>query len=160
VGINGRRTLRGGLAAGATRVVGHTAVDLLLLTSAFATLSARLEPGFARTLARPSTIIGMMAVHVLLGIATIFAYAAMRRRSGAGPRIALTAGFATWAAASALWGCTVFFGLVPWTLFAARVSVSLPIGLLAALVGAREYEGAHEATRESTPAGPPSAITA
>lgn len=67
----------------------------------------------------------------ILGILTVWAYAAIRPRFGPGPRTALTAAFAIWLAAHVAYASYAFMGLYPWSLILAS-SVG---GLVAALVG-------------------------
>jgi len=137
--INAPRALLGGITAGATRIAGQGLLDSALLTAFHGSAGARLDPSFARALTSSTGTVGIMTIQLLLGIATVFLYAAMRPRFGGGSRTAIGAGLATWAAAAALWSVTVMLHLVPWMAYLTRVAVALPISLVAALAGARLY---------------------
>jgi len=137
--INAPRALLGGIAAGATRIAGQGLLDAALLPAFHGSAGARLNPAFASALTSSAGTVGVMTIQVLLGIATVFLYAAIRPRFGGGSRTVISAGLAAWALASALWSVTVLLHLVPLTVFLARVAVALPISLVAALAGTRLY---------------------
>lgn len=67
-------------------------------------------------------------------------YAAIRPRYGPGPKTALVAGFAWWVIVSLQSGKWVAVGFVPVKATLARLAITLPAILLAALVGAWPYE--------------------
>lgn len=129
------RTLLGGMAAGVTRVAGHGFLDVITASMMIQAEGVRVAPTAGTPAATVTTI--ALAIQFFIGVATIYLYAAMRPRFGAGARTAVGAGLLTWGAAALLWSVTVMVGLVPLTAFVLRASALLPIALVAALIGAR-----------------------
>jgi hypothetical protein len=78
-----------------------------------------------------SGTLGWVIVDFVLGILTVWVYAAIRLRFGAGPRTALTAAFVIWLAVHAGYVSYAFMGLYPWSLILGS-SIG---GLIAALAG-------------------------
>ena len=77
---------------------------------------------------------------LVLGISTMWLYAAIRPRYGPGPKTAVVAGFALWFFVSwvdVFWGA---LGAVPLGTLVGPVAVRLPIVLVAAVVGAWAYK--------------------
>jgi hypothetical protein len=141
--MNVRGVVLGGLLAGLVINVGETLLNMVVLAE-------RNQADFARLNLPPMSggVIGVfVALCFLLGIATVWLYAAIRPRFGAGPKTAATA-------AAAVWFCAYVFpgvGQVAAGMFSAQtVSVALLWGLaevtLAALAGAYVYQ-------EKAPAG-------
>lgn len=96
------------------------------------------------TLDEPGNSTGLRAIVLImplvLGVSTMWLYAAIRPRFGPGPRTAAMAGFAVWFFASwddATWAV---FKAVRLRAFAGPAAVSLPIVLVAAVVGAWLYK--------------------
>ena len=92
------------------------------------------EPGSSTAL---RAVVAIMPL--VLGISTMWLYAAIRPRHGPGPKTAALAGFALWLFSSwvdATWA--VFKGVRPEG-FLKPAAVSLPIVLVAAVVGAWLY---------------------
>ena len=88
---------------------------------------------------RASLVAFLLAVNLAEGIWSMWLYAAIRPRFGAGPRTAIIAGCAWWAISMLIdltWGS---FGLVPMATLAGPILASLPAILLAALAGAWRY---------------------
>jgi hypothetical protein len=137
--MNMTRVVLGGLLAGLVINIGETLLNTVVLAEAN-------EAQFARLNLPPMTG-GVIAVFValcfLLGIATIWLYAAIRPRYGAGPKTALMA-------AAAVWFCAYLFpgiGQVAMGLFTAQTAaVSLLWGIaeisLAAIAGGYVYQEA------------------
>jgi len=154
--INAPRALLGGIAAGATRISGQGLLDAVLLPAFHWSAGARFNPSFASGLTSPAARVGVMTIQLLLGIATVFLYAAMRPRFGGGSRTVISAGLAAWAFAAALWSVTVLLHVVPLTVFLTRVAVALPISLVAALAGA----GLYREPAAKRPGARPNTVTA
>lgn len=92
----------------------------------------------------PPTSPGLLAffivTNLVLGIWTIWLYAAIRPRYGPGPKTAAIAGFAVWFLASwadAVWAALV---VIPPGVLVAPVAAALPTIIVAAMVGARLYK--------------------
>ena len=81
-----------------------------------------------------------MITPLMLGISTMWLYAAIRPRYGSGPRTAAVAGFALWfygGVVDAFWAA---MGAVPLGALVGPVAANLPIALVAAVVGAWPYK--------------------
>ena len=92
----------------------------------------------------PGTSPGMRGIVAIMpfvvGISTMWLYAAIRPRYGLGPKTAAVAGFALWffgSWADAFWAAV---GAVPLGVLVGPVAANLPIALLAAVVGAWPYK--------------------
>src|SRR5262249_8469890 len=96
------------------------------------------------TLDEPGSSTGLRAVVVImplvLGISTMWLYAAIRPRYGPGPKTAALAGFAVWLFGSWVDATWAVFKAVRPGAFVAPAAVSLPIVLVAAVVGAWLYK--------------------
>ena len=92
----------------------------------------------------PGTSAGLRAIVVLtplvLGISTMWLYAAIRPRYGPGPKTAAVAGFALWFFGSWVDAVWAAFGAVPLGVLVGPVAANLPIALVAAVVGAWPYK--------------------
>jgi hypothetical protein len=122
--INVTRAALGGTAAAAIRIVGHRVLDAVWFT--------RAADSGSRTVA-------FIGLQLIIGLATVCLYALMRPRFRGAASTAIAAGLLTWAMASLAWSLTVVMGSVPWTMYVVRVFASLPVALIAALVGASLY---------------------
>lgn len=79
-------------------------------------------------------------LHVTTGIWAMWLYAAIRPRYGPGPKTAAVAGFALWlitALVDAIWGSV---GLIPLRALLVPLAVTLPIGIVALVLGAWPYQ--------------------
>lgn len=92
----------------------------------------------------PPTSPGLLAFFILtnlvLGIWTMWLYAAIRPRYGPGPKTAAVAAFAVWflgSWADAVWAS---LGVVPLETLVAPLAAALPTIIVAAMVGARLYK--------------------
>lgn len=96
------------------------------------------------TLDEPGSSTGLRAVVVImplvLGISTIWLYAAIRPRYGPGPKTAALAGVAVWFFGSWVDATWAVFKGVRLGAFVGPAAVSLPIVLVAAVVGAWLYK--------------------
>ena len=92
----------------------------------------------------PPTSAGLLAFFIItnlvLGIWTMWLYAAIRPRYGPGPKTAAVAAFAVWflgSWADAVWAS---LGVIPPGVLVAPVAAALPVIVLAAVVGAWPYK--------------------
>ena len=79
-------------------------------------------------------------LYLAIGIWTIWLYAAIRPRYGPGPKSAAVAGLALWVIGSlidAIWGSV---GLIPLRALLVPLAVTLPICIVAVVVGAWPYK--------------------
>jgi hypothetical protein len=90
--IDVRRVILGGLLAGLVINIGETILNVLVLAQAMEeTLRARNLPALG-----PSSIGGFVFFAFVLGIVTVWLYAAIRPRFGPGPKTAIIAGLLVW----------------------------------------------------------------
>ena len=82
----------------------------------------------------------VMVSPFMLGISTMWLYAAIRPRYGPGPKTAVVAGFALWFFGSWVDAVWAALGAVPLRALVGPVAASLPIVLVAAVVGAWPYK--------------------
>ena len=81
-----------------------------------------------------------IVIELVVGIWTMWLYAAIRPRYGPGPKTAAVAGFALWvigAWVDAIWAA---WGFIPPGVLVAPVAADLPIIIVATMVGARLYK--------------------
>jgi len=134
--VNVVRVILGGLLAGLVINVSETILNLFVVAQAMEdALKARNLPPLGG-----SAIGAFVGFAFLLGIATVWVYAAIRPRYGAGPKTATTAGLIVWVLAYA-YGAV---GLVLMGFFPAKVTTiatlwGLPEIILAAIAGASIY---------------------
>ncbi len=134
--INLTRVILGGLLAGVVLVIGEYVVNELLLGDQWA---AAME---ALNLTRPSGIVLALYViwSLILGIAIVWIYAAIRPRFGAGPKTAVIAGFAVWFLVWFLgFGSTLINDMFPGSLVLIAVVWGLIETIAAALAGGWLY---------------------
>ncbi len=82
----------------------------------------------------------VMITPLLLGISTMWLYAAIRPRYGPGPRTAALAGFAMWFYGTLVDVVWAAVGAVPLGALVGPVAANLPVALVAAVVGAWPYK--------------------
>src|SRR5467141_2311962 len=135
--INLGRVLLGGLVAGLVISIGNFLINRVLLRDAMNSEFARLhvaEPG-------NDFIVKAVVLTLILGVAIVYLYAAIRPRSGAGVKTAICAGLMAWFFAI-LYGGGVL-GMVfrmPLDLIAKRVVLGLIVYAIGAIAGASLYK--------------------
>ena len=134
--INGSRVLVGGIVAGLVINASEFLLNQIILLSEMTTALARMNlPPVGGRAIPVFIILGFVG-----GIATVWLYAAIRPRFGAGPRTALTAGLFFWFVGY-FWSGVVMFALhmYPARLMAISLVWELVESILAALIGAALY---------------------
>ena len=81
-----------------------------------------------------------IVIELVVGIWTMWLYAAIRPRYGPGPKTAALAGFAVWFFGSWVDAFWAALGAVPLEALLGPVAANLPIVLVAAVVGAWPYK--------------------
>ena len=132
--LNSSRVIVGGLAAGLVMNVIDAITNGFLLGARWKVETEALNPGLLAKGAAGT--MGWVIVDFILGILTVWVYAAIRPRLGPGPRTAFTAAFVIWLAVHAAYASYAFMGYYSWSL----VGASSMGGLVAALAGG--YVGA------------------
>ncbi|MGZ8398545.1 MAG: hypothetical protein ACXWWN_05865, partial [Gemmatimonadales bacterium] len=127
--LNSSRVIVGGLAAGLVMNAIDATTNGFLLGNRWMAETEALNPGL---LAKASSgTMGWVVVDFILGILTVWVYAAIRPRLGPGPRTAFTAAFVIWLGAHAAYASYAFMGYYSWSL----VGASSMGGLVASLAG-------------------------
>jgi len=148
--IDKGRVVLGGLVAGVVLNAGEFLLNEVIL-------GAQWEEALrALNLPEPCTcvIVVMVALMFLVGIYTVWLYAAIRPRYGAGPRTAVCAGLAVWLIYYLLgFGSSALLGIFPVKLVLIAVAWGVVEMILAALAGAWLYKEEEPAAAASAPAG-------
>ena len=134
--LNWSRIVLGGLLAGVVWGVLY-AIVLPLVGREFVTSLPGFRGHYPGNTATMRAIVSMGPV--LVGISTMWLYAAIRPRYGPGPKTAMLAGFALWFFGSVVDVEWAALGAVPVGAVVGPVAASLPIVLLAAAAGAWVY---------------------
>lgn len=138
--INWSRVIAGGLVAGVVMNAGEAALHGGVLGSDAEQLFARYGVPLP---ASPVPIIALVAMTFVLGIASVWLYAAIRPRYGAGAKTAIVAGLAVWVL-SHLWSGVYlgmgFTGLIPSKLAYLPIAWGLIEASLGTIVGAWLYK--------------------
>ena len=106
-GINWMRVIGGGLVAGVVMNAGEAALHGGVLGEASQLLAAKYQ--LAATPASVVPVVTLVTMTFVLGIASVWLYAAIRPRYGTGARVAIIAGLAVWVMAH-LWS-GVYLGM-------------------------------------------------
>jgi len=135
--INLGRVIAGGLLAGLVINISETILNVVVVAADMeAALKARNLPPVGM-----SPIIGFVVFAFLLGIATIWLYAAMRPRLGAGVKTAVIAGVVVWLLAYAYSGFgMLFMGFFPTGLMVFTLVWGLVEVVAGAVAGAWVYK--------------------
>jgi hypothetical protein len=139
--INTGRVIGGGLLAGVVMNVVDGIGNGAALGARWQAEGTALSPTLMATPGLQTTsMAGWMVVDLLLGLLTVWVYAAIRPRFGAGPRTALVAAFAVWLATSIFFASYGFNGLYSWGLVLAASVVALLGRLAGGLAGGWLYK--------------------
>jgi hypothetical protein len=139
--LNTPRVITGGLAAGLVMNVIDGLTNGLILGERWRIGTDALNPDLISKMGMSGTL-GWVIVDFILGILTVWVYAAIRPRFGAGPRTALTAALVIWLAVHAAYASYAFMGLYPWSLIVASSIGGLIAALAGGYVGAMLYREA------------------
>jgi hypothetical protein len=132
--INWTRVLTGGLVAGLVMNIGEAALHGGMLGADAQQLFDRYQ---IQALASAVPIVSLIVMTFVLGIASVWLYAAIRPRYGAGAKTAIIAGLAVWVIAHVWSGVYLgmgFLGLIPAKLAYLPIAwglVEAPLGTLA-----------------------------
>lgn len=143
--INYGRVVLGGIVAGIVGNILGYLVDGMILAPQWAASMKALGKGEFSV----NQIVAFNAIGLVTGIFTVWLYAAIRPRYGAGPKTAALAGLAAWIAGAllpnvAFMGVT---GLFPTDLTAISTAAGVVESIIAALAGAALYKETAEAVR-------------
>jgi len=141
--ININRVILGGIVAGVVgNILGYLVDGVILAPQWAAAMQALGKPEFTG-----SQIAGFVILGLAYGILTIWLYAAIRPRYGAGPKTAVYAGLAGWVIGALLpnVGFMAVDGLFPSNLTVLTTAAAIVESVAATLAGAALYQEAAEA---------------
>jgi hypothetical protein len=136
--LNWSRVIVGGLAAGLVMNIIDATTNGFLLGARWKAETEALNPGLLAK--ADSGTLGWVVVDFILGILTVWVYAAIRPRFGPGPRTALSAAFVVWLAAHVAYASYAFMGYYSWSIIVASSVGGLVAALAGGYVGARLYQ--------------------
>ena len=142
--INAGRVFLGGLVAGVVRLIGGTALRELVVGPLFFEELARNQPGIAAAVAATPARIQVVAINLLMGIALIYMYAAMRPRFASRLATVLSASIPAWLLATSVWGITAAMGLFSWPHVIVDASLTFITVVVAAYLGSIIYKDTKE----------------
>jgi len=136
--INTKKVLLGGIVAGVVMNVIDFVVQYILGARMKAESDA-FEPGMADAMMTGSAIATSVVMDLILGIALVWTYAAIRPRFGPGPRTAMYAGALFWVLASIFFSGFMHMGMMSSGLWWSFAFFGLVNFLLSAWAGAKVY---------------------
>jgi hypothetical protein len=138
--MNTTKVLVGGLAAGVVLVAWDVITQVLLLGDRFAAeLEVAMGPGAAERMQTGGAIATFVVMDLILGLALVWLYAAIRPRFGPGMTTAVYAAIFAWLLASVIYVSFVVAGLTTVGTFALAAVIWLIGVIVAAGVGGRLY---------------------
>jgi hypothetical protein len=142
--VNAGRVFLGGLIAGVVRLVAGAAVHALVIGPLFLEEVARNQPGIAVALEATPGRIQFVVMNLLMGIATIYMYAAMRPRFASRLATVLSASVPAWLLVTATWGITAAMGLFSWPNVIVQASLTFITVVVSAYLGSSIYKDTEE----------------
>ncbi len=136
--INTKKVLLGGVVAGVVLNVIDFVVQYILGARMKAESDA-FKPGMADAMMTGSAIATSVAMDLVLGIALVWTYAAIRPRFGPGPSTAMYAGLLFWVLASIFFSGFMHMGMMSTGLWWSFAFLGLVNFLLSAWAGAKVY---------------------
>jgi hypothetical protein len=136
--INTKKVLIGGVVAGIVMNVIDFVVHFMLGARMKAESDA-FKPGMADAMMTGSAMATGIIMDLVLGIALVWTYAAIRPRFGPGPRTAMYAGLLFWVLASIFFSGFMHMGMMSAGLWWSFAFLGLVNFLLAAWAGAKVY---------------------
>jgi hypothetical protein len=138
VAINVGKVIAGGLVAGVVMNVidfGLTYFSADLMRTELDTLNPTLWPGLEGS----NAVLGFILLDFVLGLLSVFTYAAIRPRFGPGVATAAKAALLVWLVSGTTWAFLVVMGIFSTTFFLISATGALVNFLVSTLVGARIY---------------------
>jgi hypothetical protein len=136
--INTKKVLIGGIVAGVVMNVIDFAVQFMLGARMKAESDA-FKPGMADAMMTGSAIASSVAMDLILGIALVWTYAAIRPRFGPGPRTATYAALLFWVLASIFFSGYMHMGMMSGGLWWTFAFLGLVNFFVSAQAGAKVY---------------------
>ena len=141
--INTQKVLIGGIAAGVVLNIIDVVGNMFIFAARMKAESDAFKPGLADQMNRPSVMVSYIVMDLILGIALVWTYAAIRPRFGPGMKTAAYAAVLFWILAGVFFSGYIHNGMMSTGLWGAFAFFGLVNFLASAWVGARLYtEGA------------------
>jgi hypothetical protein len=141
--INTQKVLVGGLAAGVVMNIIDFVNNKFILGARMMAEAEAFKPGMTASMNTTSVMVSYIAMDLILGIALVWTYAAIRPRFGPGLKTASYAAFLFWVLAGTFYSGYLHMGMTSTGLWWSLAIVGLVNFLLSAWVGAKLYtEGA------------------
>lgn len=155
--INAGRVVVGGLIAGAIRLVFSGIAHALFLGALYKRNVGRINPSLPAVIETTSAKIGLVVINLMMGIALMYIYAAMRPRFATRGATVVSAALTAWVIASLNWAITAVMGFFTWGHVIGESLVTLPVALVAAYVGSSVYKETGGARSANASFAPPTA---
>ena len=137
--INTQKVVLGGIAAGVVMNVIDWVVNMFILGARMKAESDAFKPGMADSMMSGSTMASYIIMDLVLGIALVWTYAAIRPRFGPGMKTATYAAVLFWILAGIFLSGYLHMGMMSMGLWFAFALFGLVNFLVSAWVGARVY---------------------
>jgi hypothetical protein len=141
--INTSKVLIGGIAAGVVMNVIDFVVNKFILGARMAAESEAFKPGMSQAMMSSSVMVSYIVMDLILGIALVWTYAAIRPRFGPGLKTATYAAFLFWILGGVFFSGYLHNGMMSTGLWMSFAGFALVNFLVSAWAGAKLYtEGA------------------
>ena len=141
--INTQKVLIGGLAAGVVMNIIDFVVNMFILGARMKAEAEAFKPGMSESMNSTSVMISYIVMDLILGIALVWTYAAIRPRFGPGMKTASYAAILFWILGGIFFSGYLHNGMMSTGLWMSFAVFALVNFLVSAWVGARLYsEGA------------------
>jgi hypothetical protein len=137
--INTQKVVLGGIAAGVVMIVIDWVVNMFILGARMKAESDAFKPGMADQMMSGSMIASSIIMDLVLGIALVWTYAAIRPRFGPGMKTATYVAVLFWILAGIFLSGYLHMGMMSMGLWFAFAFFGLVNFLVSAWVGARVY---------------------
>ena len=158
--INVVRVLVGGVIIGATRLIVGGFVRRIVVMPLFGQEMRENHPSLISSVETTSGKISMVMIMMLIGIVTMYTYAAMRPQFATRLATVFSAAFAMWFLASLNWAVTAVMGLFSWRHIIVECLLTFGTVLVATYLGSRVYPEADDSHPARAPSLSPAATIA
>ena len=136
--MNTGKVLQGGIIAGIVMVVFDFLIQMLTMDRMKAEMEA-FKPGLSEAMNNSTTMMIFIICDIVMGLALIWTYAAIRPRFGPGPKTAVTAALLFWVIGGILMSNYLSMGMMSMGSFWMYAIAWLVNLTLAAVIGAKFY---------------------
>ena len=137
--INTSKVLIGGIAAGAVLNVIDIVGNMFIFAARMKAETEAFKPGLSDQMNKPSIMISYIVMDLILGIALVWTYAAIRPRFGPGMKTASYAAFLFWILGGIFYSGYLHMGMMSLGLWVQFAIFALVNFLLASWAGAKLY---------------------